>query len=62
MWEKEGKEDVRLMKNARKRQIDETRKVLDSKYDERLFIFMQKTAYEVSAGLVGSEICIRDRY
>ena len=27
-----------------------------------LFFFEQKTAYEVSLGLVGSEMCIRDRF
>ena len=27
-----------------------------------LFFFKQKTAYEVSLGLVGSEMCIRDRH
>ena len=27
----------------------------------RLFFFKQKTAYEISACLVGSEMCIRDR-
>src|SRR5678809_1687512 len=26
------------------------------------FFFKQKTAYEISACLVGSEMCIRDRY
>ena len=26
-----------------------------------IFIFKQKTAYEVEYGLVGSEMCIRDR-
>ena len=26
-----------------------------------LFFFKQKTAYEISLGLVGSEMCIRDR-
>ncbi len=26
-----------------------------------IFIFKQKTAYEVSACLVGSEMCVRDR-
>ena len=26
------------------------------------FFFKQKTAYEISLGLVGSEMCIRDRY
>ena len=26
------------------------------------FFFKQKTAYEISACLVGSEICIRDRF
>ena len=25
------------------------------------FFFKQKTAYEISLGLVGSEMCIRDR-
>ena len=28
----------------------------------RFFFFKQKTAYEISACLVGSEMCIRDRY
>eukprot|EP01017_Pseudomicrothorax_dubius_P007472 TRINITY_DN12320_c0_g1_i1.p1 TRINITY_DN12320_c0_g1~~TRINITY_DN12320_c0_g1_i1.p1 ORF type:complete len:158 (-),score=60.41 TRINITY_DN12320_c0_g1_i1:33-476(-) len=28
---------------------------------ERVFFFKQKTAYEISACLVGSEMCIRDR-
>ena len=28
----------------------------------RNFFFKQKTAYEISACLVGSEMCIRDRY
>ena len=27
----------------------------------RIFFFKQKTAYEISLGLVGSEMCIRDR-
>ena len=27
----------------------------------KLFFFKQKTAYEISACLVGSEMCIRDR-
>ncbi len=27
-----------------------------------LFFFKQKTAYEILAGLVGSEMCMRDRY
>ena len=27
----------------------------------RVFFFKQKTAYEISACLVGSEMCIRDR-
>ena len=27
-----------------------------------IFFFKQKTAYEISACLVGSEMCIRDRY
>ena len=27
-----------------------------------VFFFKQKTAYEISACLVGSEMCIRDRY
>ena len=27
-----------------------------------LFFFKQKTAYEISLGLVGSEMCIRDSY
>ncbi len=26
-----------------------------------IFFFKQKTAYEISLGLVGSEMCIRDR-
>ena len=26
-----------------------------------VFFFKQKTAYEISLGLVGSEMCIRDR-
>ena len=26
------------------------------------FFFKQKTAYEISLGLVGSEMCIRDRF
>ena len=26
------------------------------------FFFKQKTAYEIGSGLVGSEMCIRDRY
>ena len=29
---------------------------------ESFFFFKQKTAYEISACLVGSEMCIRDRY
>ena len=28
---------------------------------ESFFFFKQKTAYEISLGLVGSEMCIRDR-
>ncbi len=28
---------------------------------ELVFFFKQKTAYEISLGLVGSEMCIRDR-
>ena len=27
-----------------------------------LFFFKQKTAYEILSGLVGSEMCIRDRF
>ena len=27
-----------------------------------LILFKQKTAYEILSGLVGSEMCIRDRY
>ncbi len=27
-----------------------------------IFFFKQKTAYELSASLVGSEMCIRDRH
>ncbi len=27
----------------------------------KFFFFKQKTAYEVLSGLVGSEVCIRDR-
>ena len=27
----------------------------------KFFFFKQKTAYEISLGLVGSEMCIRDR-
>ena len=30
-------------------------------YDVFFFFFKQKTAYEISACLVGSEMCIRDR-
>eukprot|EP01098_Paradermamoeba_levis_P008511 TRINITY_DN3529_c0_g1_i1.p1 TRINITY_DN3529_c0_g1~~TRINITY_DN3529_c0_g1_i1.p1 ORF type:complete len:102 (+),score=25.43 TRINITY_DN3529_c0_g1_i1:138-443(+) len=29
---------------------------------QEVFFFKQKTAYEMSASLVGSEMCIRDRY
>ncbi len=32
------------------------------KYEVGIFFFKQKTAYEVSLGLVGSEMCIRDRF
>ena len=28
----------------------------------RFFFFKQKTAYEIRLSLVGSEMCIRDRY
>ena len=28
---------------------------------KKIFFFKQKTAYEIMAGLVGSEMCIRDR-
>ncbi|CZS11595.1 hypothetical protein CDFC105_93857 [Clostridioides difficile] len=30
-------------------------------FSSRIFFFKQKTAYEISACLVGSEMCIRDR-
>ncbi len=30
-------------------------------YSTAFFFFKQKTAYEMSASLVGSEMCIRDR-
>ena len=30
--------------------------------DSRFFFFKQKTAYEIMPSLVGSEMCIRDRY
>ena len=29
---------------------------------QRFFFFKQKTAYEILSGLVGSEMCIRDRH
>ena len=32
------------------------------KRQSSIFFFKQKTAYEISACLVGSEMCIRDRY
>eukprot|EP00831_Metopus_contortus_P037495 TRINITY_DN29531_c0_g1_i1.p2 TRINITY_DN29531_c0_g1~~TRINITY_DN29531_c0_g1_i1.p2 ORF type:complete len:111 (-),score=24.20 TRINITY_DN29531_c0_g1_i1:187-519(-) len=31
-------------------------------FDFFFFFFKQKTAYEMQRGLVGSEMCIRDRY
>eukprot|EP01017_Pseudomicrothorax_dubius_P026968 TRINITY_DN3058_c0_g1_i1.p1 TRINITY_DN3058_c0_g1~~TRINITY_DN3058_c0_g1_i1.p1 ORF type:complete len:625 (-),score=235.36 TRINITY_DN3058_c0_g1_i1:159-1835(-) len=34
----------------------------DSRSSKSFFFFKQKTAYEISACLVGSEMCIRDRY
>ena len=35
---------------------------LDTQQEQQFFFFKQKTAYEISACLVGSEMCIRDRY
>ena len=33
----------------------------DAVFERRGFFFKQKTAYEIMPGLVGSEMCIRDR-
>ena len=35
--------------------------VLGVRGQKVFFFFKQKTAYEISLGLVGSEMCIRDR-
>ena len=35
-------------------------KMIDSMQKGHIFFFKQKTAYEISACLVGSEMCIRD--
>ena len=42
--------------------VREMKRVRDVKeFDECIFFFKQKTAYEVLRSLVGSEMCIRDR-
>ena len=36
-------------------------KISDVVSNHNVFFFKQKTAYEILSGLVGSEMCIRDR-
>ncbi|WP_203234393.1 hypothetical protein, partial [Staphylococcus aureus] len=40
---------------------DEIRLKVEERVRKILFFFKQKTTYEIGSGLVGSDMCIRDR-
>ena len=48
------------MRAFRRREIQN--KLFSTKTSVPFFFFKQKTAYEIMPSLVGSEMCIRDRY